>query len=273
MGRDSIESRKIDVNSSGKNMKVWLNSRIVDSKDISMDLDGWPEGSGIFETLRTENGEVFELARHMRRALDAAHRSKIKLPGEEVIREGISKILNSEPQTVGRLRLLFSENNFLVIHKNYEDLRTDQKICTHSNAIKNEEFVMKRYPYTQRLELLAQVKKRGFDEVICTNEFHQVTEGAVSNFVFLLDGEWVTSPLSAGVLPGVMRAISIERCGVKVRSISEVDLEKVESALVLSSLKIALPVASIDKRELSLDGQVRELEAQIRAKTDKHSVG
>lgn len=254
-------------------MKVWLNTKLIDSNDAAVDVEGWPEGSGIFETLRTEDGEVFELARHMRRALDAAQRSKIKMPGEDVIREAISNILEFEPHAVGRLRLLFSDKDFLVIHKSYEDLRIAQKICSQKKAIQSQEFVMKRYPYGQRLDLLAEVNNRGFDEVICVNEFRQVTEGAVSNFVFLLDGDWVTSPLSAGVLPGVMRAISIERCGVKVRSISESELEKVESALVLSSLKIALPVASIDERELSLEGQVREIEAQIRAKTEKHSVG
>jgi hypothetical protein len=47
----------------------------------------------------------------------------------------------------------------------------------------------------------------------------------------------------------------------------------IESALVISSLKIALPVASINKQILSIGSSVAELEAQIREKIEKHSVG
>jgi branched-chain amino acid aminotransferase len=174
---------------------------------------------------------------------------------------------------VGRLRLLFSAKDFLVVHQSYEDLRNPQKVCVQSESAKMQEFVMKSYPYTNRLELLASVKKNGFDEVICINDKNDVTEGAVSNFAFLLDGNWVTPPLSAGVLPGVIRAIAIERCGVKVRSISVDEVANIEGALVLSSLKIALPVVFIDDRQLHIKGEAKTLEALIRAKTQKHSVG
>jgi branched-chain amino acid aminotransferase len=117
------------------------------------------------------------------------------------------------------------------------------------------------------------VTAEGFDEIICNNNQGQLTEGAVSNFIFFLEGSWFTTPLTAGVLPGVMRAIAIERCGVKVRNIELDEISKVESALVISSLKIALPISSIDGRTLKIGTEVQTLEAQIRAKTQKHSVG
>ena len=91
-------------------MKIWLNDQICDSQEIDIDADGWPVGSGVFETIRTENGEVFELARHMRRAATAAKKFKIKLPSEDQIREAIASLLNAEPQQLGRLRLLFSNS-------------------------------------------------------------------------------------------------------------------------------------------------------------------
>ena len=58
-------------------MKIWLNDQICDSQVIDLDSDGWPVGSGVFETIRTEYGEVFELARHMRRAATAARNFEI----------------------------------------------------------------------------------------------------------------------------------------------------------------------------------------------------
>ena len=88
-------------------MKIWLNDQICDSQEIDIDADGWPVGSGVFETIRTENGEVFELARHMRRAATAARKFDIKLPGEELVRDAIAALITAEPHQLGRLRLLF----------------------------------------------------------------------------------------------------------------------------------------------------------------------
>ena len=101
----------------------------------------------------------------------------------------------------------------------------------------------------------------------------EVTEGAVSNFIFRIDGEWFTSPLSSGVLPGVQRAIVIERCGVGVNAISRSDMARADAAFVISSLKIAISVSEIDGRTLEIDEDCAALEADIRAKTLKHSVG
>lgn len=254
-------------------MKIWLNNRIVDQSEILLNADGWPQGDGIFETLRTENGEVFELARHMRRAIDAAETLAIKLPSEDSIRRGISKLLLEEPAVIGRLRLLFSQDQFIALHMPYDDKGKPQKICTQSAQTKYAQISIKRYPYTDRLNLLATVINDGFDEIVCNNSEGQVTEGAVSSFIFLLDGSWITTPLTAGVLPGVMRGIAIERCGVKVRNISIDEIATVESALVVSSLKIALPVSFIDGRALKIGSEAQTLEDDIRSKTQKHSVG
>ncbi|MBV5267544.1 MAG: aminotransferase class IV, partial [Burkholderiaceae bacterium] len=73
-------------------------------------------------------------------------------------------------------------------------------------------------------DLLATAKEQGFDEIICLNSDGEISEGAVSNFIFRIDGKWITSPLSSGVLPGVQRAIVIERCGVGVQAISSSDM-------------------------------------------------
>ena len=42
-------------------MQIWLNNRLVDSAIVEVSIDGWPEGEGIFETIKTQGGEVFEL--------------------------------------------------------------------------------------------------------------------------------------------------------------------------------------------------------------------
>ena len=254
-------------------MKIWLNDQICDSQVIDLDSDGWPEGDGVFETIRTENGEVFELARHMRRAATAAKKFEIKLPGEEEIRKAIAALLTAEPHRLGRLRLLFSKDWFVAVHQSYVEILVPAKLNVIDESRLVDPIAFKTFPYGHRTGLLQLAQRDGFDEIICVNERGEVTEGAVSNFLFCIDGDWVTTPLSAGVLPGVQRAIVIERCGVAVKSLDRSDITKVKSAVVISSLKIGLAVASIDNRELEIDAQCLSFIEQIRAQTHSHSVG
>lgn len=254
-------------------MKIWLNNRICDSQEIDIDSDGWPVGSGVFETIRTVNGEVFELARHMRRAATAARKFDIKLPGEELIRDAIAALLVAEPHHLGRLRLLFSTEWFVAVHQSYVEITEPAKLTVIDESRLVDPIAFKTFPYSHRTGLLQLAQRDGFDEIICVNKSGEISEGAVSNFLFLIDGQWVTTPLSAGVLPGVQRAIVIERCGVTVQSLTRNDMERVESAIVISSLKIGLPVASIENRDLVVDGQCRSFLDEIRAQTHSHSVG
>jgi branched-chain amino acid aminotransferase len=254
-------------------MKIWLNDQICDSQEIDIDSDGWPVGTGVFETIRTENCEVFELARHMRRAATAARSFDIKLPGEELIRDAIAALLVAEPHHLGRLRLLFSKEWFVAVHQSYVDIADPAKLTVIDESRLVDPIAFKTFPYSHRTGLLQLAQRDGFDEIICVNESGEISEGAVSNFLFLIDGQWVTTPLSAGVLPGVQRAIVIERCGVTVRSLTRNDMERVKSAIVISSLKIGLAVASIDNRDLIFDEQCRSFLDEIRAQTHSHSVG
>jgi branched-subunit amino acid aminotransferase/4-amino-4-deoxychorismate lyase len=67
-----------------------------------------------------------------------------------------------------------------------------------------------------------------------------------------------------------MRALVIENCGVMVRSIEVSEIEEIESGFLLSSLRIAQPIASIDGRELS---QSHEFRDEIEAMALRTSVG
>jgi branched-chain amino acid aminotransferase len=254
-------------------MQIWFNDQLADANSVGIALDGWPDGAGIFETIKTEDGEIFELGRHMRRALDAAEKKGISLPSEDLVRKAILELLKVESHPIGRLRLLFSEDRFVAVHQLYEEITQPAKLTVIADPAEAESISIKTFPYQHRLDLLAKAQAQGFDEIICVNESFAVTEGAVSNFLFRIDGKWVTTPLSSGVLPGVQRGIVIERCAIEVRLIDRSDLAKVDAAFVISSLKIALSVSEIDGRKLEIDGECSALEADIRAKTLKHSVG
>jgi branched-subunit amino acid aminotransferase/4-amino-4-deoxychorismate lyase len=172
------------------------------------------------------------------------------------------------------LRLLFKQDGtFIATHDAYEELTHNLKLCTYSVRIDIKGVPAKTFPYTSRLEILNVAKGQGCDEAIVINSNHEVCEGAVSNLIFYTDGMWITPPIVQGVLPGVMRALIVENLQVKVRKIDTNDLSHVQAAIVISSLKIAAPVASIDGRVMP-DLEVSQLFAQqIREMAVRTSVG
>ena len=254
-------------------MKVWSNTSLVYSGEITFEKGFWPEGSGFFETLRTENGDVYELGRHMRRAISSSERLGIRLPGENVVREGIQSILEAQPHTIGQLRLLFSPSRFIAVHQAYIEIKAPLRVSISQSPSASSSTVLKEFPYSSNLRALAAARESGYDEVLRHNLRGELTEGAVSNFLFRMDRTWVTTPLTSGVLPGVMRAIAIERANVSVRSILLSEVPQIESAICLSSLKLSLPVSEIDGFKLNQDENMNDLIALIREKTQRGSVG
>lgn len=252
-------------------MKVILNGDLMALEQSNCSTGGWLDGSGIFETIKTVEGKPWALSRHMRRALNASAKENIALPGEELVRESIATLLAVETHATGLLRLSFdSTGNWAAVHLPYSANSAPAKVGRHPVALDIAGVPVKRFPYNHRLEILEQARSNGFDEVLITNSAGKICEGAVSNVLLKIAGTWCTPPLSDGVLPGIVRALVIENCGVVVRSIAVTEIADIESAFLLSSLRIAQPIASIDGREIP---QSHEFKDEIEAMALRTSVG
>lgn len=245
-------------------MKIWVNDALVDGADAYLDSSGWPQDSGLFETMRTEGGRVQLLARHMRRVVTRAKILEIPIPHEDVILNAIEVLLEVESHEVGRLRFTFSTNRFIATHQEYLDQSEAFRVATHSVSDHEPGRRDKSYPYVSNLQLLESAVKSGFDELIVIAGDGRVAEGATSNYAFRFDGRWVTPPMSAGLLPGVIRALAVEECGVAVRDVQEEDLGRCESAIIMSSLKIARPISVMDTRSLIIDSDVELICSKLR---------
>ena len=232
----------------------------------------FPEGEGFFETLRTQRGQVAELTRHMRRALTASEETGISIPGEEVLRGEISSVLAANPFDLGRLRICFSQSGVVVTHDPYEDL-TEGGYLTFSVVTSKaigEQF--KTYPYDSHYEVVDEARAHGFDDAIIFNKANNVTETGLSNLAFLFDGTWFTPPISAGILPGTMRSLAIEKCAVQVRNIHITEVPQAEEIFLLSSLKIAQPVIQVGEMRFNCGAASQAFGALIREKIQYFSV-
>jgi len=207
----------------------------------------------------------------MRRAVNSSARENISLPSEEIVRESIATLLIAERHSTGLLRVSFdTSGNWAAVHLAYTEVVSAAKVGVHPVALVFEGVPVKSYPYNHRLEILEQARANGFDEALVTSSDGKICEGAVTNVLLKIAGTWFTPPLSDGVLAGVMRALVIEYCDVVVRSIAISEIADIESAFLLSSLRIAQPIASIDGRELS---QSHEFRDEIEAMALRTSVG
>lgn len=238
---------------------------------LELDSHGFPKTSGIFETIKTVNSQPIALARHMRRALDSARSLGLKMPPEEELRIDLIKILDEKPHTVGKLRICIYADGFHLSHEEYAEPSSPLRLNFFSQTVSGEEH--KRFPYDHRFKLLKSAQDEGFDDCILFNAKNEVTESAVANLLFLIQGSWVTPPISAGVLPGVIRAIAIEKCDVKVRPIHISEIPDVESGFSLASLRIAQPISHIGEMKLKIGDASEDMEARIRSHTQPHSVG
>jgi branched-subunit amino acid aminotransferase/4-amino-4-deoxychorismate lyase len=238
---------------------------------LELDSHGFPKASGIFETIKTVNGQPIALARHMRRALDSARSLGLKMPPEEELRADLRKILNDQPYEVGKLRICIYADGFHLSHDEYTEPTYPLRFTFFSQTVSGEEH--KQFPYDHRFELLKSAQDEGFDDCILFNVKNEVTESAVANLLFLIQRTWVTPPISAGVLPGVIRSIAIEECDVKVRPIHISEIPDVESAFSLASLRIAQPISHIGEMKLKIGDASEDMEARIRSHTQPHSVG
>jgi branched-chain amino acid aminotransferase len=251
-------------------VKIWVDRGLVEGSSKYLDDKNWPLGTGLFETLRTESGSVQFLARHMRRVVASARVLDIPLPDEDLVSRAIDELLVVTPHAVGRLRLSFSSERFIATHELYVSDSNPFKVIVSKELSSTVGRQYKVFPYSGRLDLLNEATAAGCHEVIQIDQEDRVCEGAVSNYAFRIEGQWRTPPITAGILPGVIRAVAVEKCGVVVKDLSRADVISCEAAIVMSSLKIALPVASIDGRSLAIDSDVSDICSKLRQFATAH---
>jgi para-aminobenzoate synthetase/4-amino-4-deoxychorismate lyase len=103
-----------------------------------------------------------------------------------------------------------------------------------------------RHKTTRRAEYdrgWREAEANGAFDTLFFNERGELTEGGRSNVFVKLEGRWWTPPLSAGVLPGVMRAVLLDdrAFGAAQRELTLRELHAAEALLICNALRGALP--------------------------------
>lgn len=90
---------------------------------------------------------------------------------------------------------------------------------------------------TTRRELYALDKPVDAFDLILWNEAGELTECSFGNLAVQLDGQWLTPPLAAGLLPGVLRAELLAQGRIREARLTRDDLARAEGLAFFNSLR------------------------------------
>ncbi len=260
---------------------------------------GFLFGDSVFETVRTYGGRPFRLEEHLQRLERSADRVFIELPASlDTLAQEVAESIASAGNPESYVRIVVTRGSGpLGLDSGFEAKPTRVVIVaplsppppsfyvdgikvvtyrTQRNAEGTEAAGAKVGNYLVAVLAMRQARAHGAAEALIVDAAGTITEGASSNVFALIDGEWVTPPEDAGILPGITRRTILEVCKeqsapVRLRALSLDDMARAQEVFVCSSIREILPVVSIDGRSVGggTPGELtRSLLAQFRNKVN-----
>jgi len=280
---------------------VWLNGRWLLAREARVSaLDrGLLHGDGVYDTWRTYAGRPFSVAAHVRRLGAAARRLALPSPGPPALWERRSRLLvarNGFPDAAVRLTLtrgaagetLVAERRtpptlLLTARPLPVDLAARQRDGVRVVVLT---FPRETAPPWGGLKLIGHpsavlgrlvAARRGAVEGLYVNGAGEVTEATSANVFIRERDAVVTPPLSAGILPGVTRALVLDlarRAGLTPHEevIPLARLRRAREVFLTASTTEILPVVRLGDQTVG-DGQPGATTRQLQARYARHVVG
>jgi len=264
---------------------VNVNGRISDDAHavISVFDHGFLFGEGIYETLRTYNGEPFLFDRHMRRLRRSASMINLALPFEDrQLADRFDQTMRAAglgPAGGGEayIRLLVTrgigdltydpaatpEPSVVVIVKPHVDLEEalyerGVRVALVSIIRNHPETVNPLIKSNNLLNCalaMQEAVRRGAFEGLMRNYRGELAEFSTANLFIVKGGAVLTPPLAAGLLPGITREFLFEvgaDAGVPVReqALKDPDLFGADEVFLTSTTREIVPIVTVDDRTI-----------------------
>jgi branched-chain amino acid aminotransferase len=256
---------------------VYINGEIVsrDKAQIPVFDRGLLYGYGLFETMRSYNGHVFYLDRHIARLVNSAGVLGIREALEpQKLETGVLRTLKANGLDDARIRLTVtagegSRGLALPVSRKLTIIITVEELVLPSPEMyakglrtsvvsirrnnRSPLCCMKTLGYLENLLAHAEAVDAGSDEAILLNVDEEVAECSASNIFIVEDGEIITPPIEAGILPGITRRVVIDLAsslGIKVaeEAVTVERLLNAEEVFITNSVIEIMPIASVDGR-------------------------
>ncbi len=261
-------------------MKVWLDGQVTDGEDARIPVDdhGLLYGDGVFEGLRSYDGRVFRLARHLERLEVSARAIGLELPGGRGALAGIVRTtlaasglddayirllvtrgsgpLGVDPTLCGPARVVCMVDHVSLyapdVVRRGLDLVTVSVRRAPPDALDSR---VKSLNYLVSVLAKREARLRGADEALLLNGAGLVAEAAVANLFVWRRGVLRTPPATDGALEGVTREAILELAGglaipAEERSLGRIDLLGADEVFLTGTGVQIVPVRSLDGVEI-----------------------
>lgn len=252
-------------------MIVCLNGQFVSEKEAKVSVfdHGFLYGDGIYETLRTYKGKVFQLDRHLERLRHSAEVLKIVLPWDKgQIAEWIQKTIEQNGHKESRVRVTVTRGLSISLGAEFDPSTVSETtICIaayHLNSwtpdeplseVKTVTFDGERvYPEVKSLNMLTNVmarfKAKEYDayDALLVNRDGEVTEGAGTNFFLVKNGKLIAP--DKNILMGTTRKVVLDLAKdiveVALRNVKKEEVYGAEELFLTNALKGMLLVSHVD---------------------------
>jgi len=264
---------------------VNVNGRVSDQDHavISVFDHGFLYGEGIYETLRTYNGQPFLFDRHMQRLRNSAGMLVLTVPLSDAeiaarFKETVSAAgLGGSPDREAYIRILVTRGigeltydpaacptpSVVVIVKPHVDVSADwiergvrvslvDVVRNHPSSVNP---LIKSNNLLNNALAMQEAFRRGAVEGVMRNYRGELAECTQSNLFVVKNGAALTPPIDAGLLPGITRAFLFDvgaGCGIPVREqvLKDADLFGADEAFFTSSTRELVPIVTVDDRTI-----------------------
>ncbi len=259
---------------------VNVNGRVFDQEHavISVFDHGFLYGEGVYETLRTYNGQPFLLDRHMRRLRNSAGMLSLRIPlaDSEIGARFLDTMRTAGLGTNGKeayLRVLVTrgigelsydpaatpEPSIVVIVKPHVDPPVEAFdrgvkaalvpiVRNHPGSVNP---VIKSNNLLNSALAMQEAVRRGAFEGIMRNYRGELAECSTANIFVVKSGAALTPPLESGLLPGITREFLFEigvELGIPVREqvLRDPDLFGADECFLSSTTRELVPIVRVD---------------------------
>jgi branched-chain amino acid aminotransferase len=264
---------------------VNVNGRITGEQEavVSVFDHGFLYGEGVYETLRTYRQRPFLLARHLARLRRSAGMIALNVPlgdGEfgDRIAETVAAASTSVPaNTEWYIRVLLTRGvgeltydpvatptpSVVMIVKPYADppaeLYARGVRVILSSIVRNHPDTVNPMIKSNNLMNCALAMQEGYRrgafEVVMRNYHGELAECSTSNLFVVKAGVVLTPPLSAGLLPGITRALLFEvgaAAGIGVREsvLRDEDLYGADEVFLTSTTREIMPIVQVEEQPI-----------------------
>ena len=264
---------------------IYLNGRLIARCEAALSPfdHGFLYGYGLFETMRSYDGHIFRLDRHLARLMRSL--GSLGLPGDiittlDVTAGGHSletaclKTLEANGLRDARLRVTVTagegemtpdpttcrEPTVLVTARNLSPLPAERYAegctATLSSVRRNSGSPLSRLKSTCYLDNIlarSQARAAGCDEAVLLNEAGHLAEGSMTNIFLVRSGELITPSIESGVLPGITREAVLEMARASDTAVQERQAElqemvEADEAFVTNSILEIMPLTRFQGR-------------------------